>query len=405
MTTTVLVAARGAQEVELLQGFEADRGFTITRRCGDGPELTAAATAGVGQLAILHADFCPIDLDFLTGIKVTGCTIILLVESADHAPLARVATQMGIAVAGTVTEAITTAQEWRARSRARDQEIITDGALNSRGKIAAIWGPAGAPGRTTFAIEIASHLAASGARTLLIDADPYGGMIAPALGLLDEASGLIAATREAGRGTLTPDGLLEHAAGISKNLRALVGIPRADRWPELMPTALDNLWEIARSSAHWTIIDCGFSLESDEELTFDTHAPQRNGATLSALGAADAVVAVGQGDPVSIPRLVRGLAELRQVVQPEHLLTVVTRVRRSVAGGGASESIREILARYAAVPNVYTILEDSEAFDTALLEGKSVLEIAPQSDASGAIAALVEELAHSAVQPAPVSAI
>lgn len=395
MSAPVLLAARGPQEIELLQALEADRAFTVTRRCSDGPELVAAATAGVGQLAIIQAEFFPIDLDFLTSITITGCAVILVIdptEQAQHAPLARVAAEKGIAVAADVTEALQAAHEWLATPAPAPSEAISDGAAHPAGNICAIWGPAGAPGRTSLAIEIASHLAAGGQRTLLVDADPYGGMVAPALGLLDEASGLIAATRAAGRGALSPEGLLEQAVGISATLRVLVGIPRADRWPELTPTALDHVWKTARASAQWVIIDCGFSLETDEELMFDTRAPQRNGATLSALAAADTVVAVGQGDPLGMPRLVRGIGELRETASPQRLLTAVTRVRSSVAGSGPHDSVQEILRRYAGVATAHTIPEDRAAFDAALLAGKSVLELAPDSAATKAIARLTADL-------------
>src|SRR5690625_6043335 len=80
---------------------------------------------------------------------------------------------------------------------------------------------------------MAIHSAAGGQRTLLVDADPYGGRVAPALGLLDEASGLIAATRAAGRGALSPEGLLEQAVGISATLRVLVGIRSEEHTSEL----------------------------------------------------------------------------------------------------------------------------------------------------------------------------
>jgi len=63
-----------------------------------------------------------------------------------------------------------------------------------------------------------------------------------------------------------------------------------------------SLGETLRSSftSPWaetfTVVDCGFSLEQDEELSFDTAAPRRNGATLATLLAADterSVVAPG----------------------------------------------------------------------------------------------------------------
>ena len=62
---------------------------------------------------------------------------------------------------------------------------------------------------------------------------------------------------------------------------------------------------VAREMAPLTIVDCGFCLEADEEITFDTMAPRRNGATLALLAEADVVFAVGSGDPAGMERLIR----------------------------------------------------------------------------------------------------
>ena len=63
-------------------------------------------------------------------------------------------------------------------------------APRERGITIAVWGPAGAPGRTTIAVTIASELAAAGLTVALGDVDTHGAAIAPTLGLLDEAPGL-----------------------------------------------------------------------------------------------------------------------------------------------------------------------------------------------------------------------
>lgn len=393
MSAPVLLAASGVAEIELLHALESAPEFTVTRRCADGPELLASAQTGAGALAIITAEFCLLDVDFLSTITATDCAVILLVTGPEHAPLARVATEMGIAVAGDVNETLAAARTWIEQEAARSASSQTlDGVPSRGGKLLAVWGPAGAPGRTRMAIEIAHQLADANERTLLIDADPYGGVIASALGLLDEASGLIAATRAAGRGDLSADDLLRHAVGLGPNLRLLVGIPRPDRWPELAPVALSGVWQEARNAADWSVIDCGFSLETDEELMYDTHAPQRNAATLSALENADVVLVVGQADPVQIPRLVRGLGELREAVNPDRVLVAVTRVRATVAGNRAEESIAEILHRYANVPAVELIPEDQSAFDAALLAGKTVTETASDSAALQALARLAERI-------------
>src|SRR5262249_36215411 len=150
-----------------------------------------------------------------------------------------------------------------------------------------------------------------GVATLLADADVYGGVVAQALGLLDESAGLAGAARLANAGSLDRAGLADLARTVGPRLRVLTGIARADRWPELRPHALDVVWSLARGLAAATVVDCGFGLEQDEELSYDTMAPRRNGATLGVLELADAVVAVGSADPIGLQRLVRGLVELR----------------------------------------------------------------------------------------------
>ena len=94
-----------------------------------------------------------------------------------------------------------------------------------RGSVIAVWGPTGAPGRTTVAVGVADELARLGRSTLLIDADVYGGVIAPTLGLLDESPGLAAACRSAGASRLD-------AAGLGRIGLAVGSAPaRSDRNP------------------------------------------------------------------------------------------------------------------------------------------------------------------------------
>ena len=158
------------------------------------------------------------------------------------------------------------------------------------GAIIAVWGPAGAPGRTTVALNLASELALLGQPTVLVDADTYGGCIAQALSLLDEAPGLAAATRSADQGSLDLAALARLAPEVSPGLRVLTGIPKAERWPELRAAALEHVLTLTRRLARFTVIDCGFSLEDDEELSYDTLAPRRNAATLTSLAVADQVL-------------------------------------------------------------------------------------------------------------------
>lgn len=264
-----------------------------------------------------------------------------------------------------------------------------------------MWGPVGSPGRTTVAVTLAAELAAAGQATLLADADTYGACVAQTLGVLDEAPGLAAACRAATAGTLDAVMLARLAPVVSPRLRVLTGITRSDRWPELSVAGLERVWDVVRSVASWTVVDTGFSLERDEELTYDTMAPRRNGATLSALEAADVVLAVGTADPVGLQRLVRGLGELAELFPGLRPRVVVTRARASSVGASPDRRVREALERYAGVRDVVVVPDDRQAVDHALLVGRTLTETAPGSAARRALAWLAAELLGPAVSAGP----
>ncbi|MGN6330743.1 MAG: AAA family ATPase [Motilibacteraceae bacterium] len=262
-----------------------------------------------------------------------------------------------------------------------------------RGRVVAVWGPTGAPGRTTVATTLASEAARLGVPALLADADVYGGVVAQVLGLLDEAPGLAAAARLATTGSLDLPALARLAPVVPPGLRVLTGIARADRWPELRPGALEAVWALARSLATLTVVDCGFCLEQDEELSFDTLAPRRNGATLTTLEAADVVVAVGAADPVGLQRLVRGVSELREALPGVAPVVVLNRVRGGPVGRDHERQLVEALERYAGLHDPVLVPEDRNALDLALRRGEPLAEVAPGSPARKALAALAARLA------------
>ena len=247
------------------------------------------------------------------------------------------------------------------------------------GRVVAVWGPTGAPGRTTVAIGVADEAARLGVPTLLVDADTYGGAVAQLLGLLDEASGLASAARLADTGRLDRTSLAALARTIPPRLRVLTGLSRPDRWPEVGPDAMTDVLDQARTLCPLTVVDCGFCLEQDEELVFDTAAPRRNGATLATLEAADTVLAVGAADPVGLQRLIRGLASLRELapsVEPE---VVVNRVRRGPVPGDPGTQVAAALERFAGVRGVRSLPYDRAAADRALAEGRTLAEVAEKS--------------------------
>jgi Flp pilus assembly CpaE family ATPase len=262
-----------------------------------------------------------------------------------------------------------------------------------RGAVVAVWGPTGAPGRTTLATTLADELARLGTASLLVDADVYGGTVAAVLGLLDESPGIASACRQAGGQRLDAATLAGLCWQLAPDFRVLTGIPLAARWPELRPAGVTAVLAAARELADVTVVDCGFCLETDEELSFDTLAPRRNGATLAVLDAADTVIAVGSADPIGMQRLVRGLAELRDVEVAGRVWVVLNRVRDGVVPGDTERELGGALQRFAGHSPAALLPEDRRGLDAALATGRLPSEASPGSPFRRAVIELATALA------------
>jgi MinD-like ATPase involved in chromosome partitioning or flagellar assembly len=261
-----------------------------------------------------------------------------------------------------------------------------------RGTIIAVWGPEGAPGRTSLAIALAAELADApgdrGATIALADADTHAAAIAPALGLLDEAPGFAAACRLAGTGALDRAQFERiaqpHRAGRG-DIQVLTGLGRASRWPELTAQRVVGVLAAARDWSDVTVVDVAASFEHDEELMTDLNAPRRNAATIEVLRSADRVVAVGAADPIGLSRFLRAHSELAELVEPDRVVTVISKLRASAIGLNAAAQVRQTLARFGGIDDAILVPWDPAAFDAALLSGKALLDAAPRSPARAAI--------------------
>jgi MinD-like ATPase involved in chromosome partitioning or flagellar assembly len=412
---TVLVAVRAPeQEAAAVTVLGVQPQVTVARRCAELTELLAAAEAGAGTAAVVSGDLPGLDREAVARLRGAGLRVVALEDPATSAErLAGLGCD--VVVAEGDAENLVAAVKGDAPEVMAPPAAVPD--LGGRpGTIIAVWGPAGSPGRTTTAIELAAALAGvgtavprrsgllrrsrpvsppSGARTVLLaDADTYASSVTSRLGLLDDAPGLAAAARAAGQGVLDVVTLAGHSPVVLPGVRVLTGITRASRWPELHAASLDMVFQRCRELAAWTVVDCGPVLETDELLMYDTRAPQRNGATLSALQAADVVVVVGGADPVGLQRLVRGLEDLRDaaVPVPAARLVVVNRVRDAAVGRRAGAQVRDALARYAGVDDVHLVPDDPTGLDAALLAGRVLAECAPASPARTAFVGLAERV-------------
>ncbi|WP_369139961.1 AAA family ATPase [Modestobacter versicolor] len=411
MALQVFTAVTGAAwESELVGALDReDHGVTVVRRCVDVADLLAAAGTGTGQAALLSAELRRLDAAAVARLTAAGVAVVGLVEPGDTAAAARLR-QLGVLrvlpadalpeeIARALRDAVSGAPpaghdvaDPRAALPVLGLPPEASGRPAGPGRVVAVWGPTGAPGRTTVAVGIADEAARLEVSALLVDADVYGGVVAQVLGLLDESPGVAAATRQAAAGTLDLPALTRLAWAVGPHLRVLTGLARADRWPELRPQAMAAVLEEARRFAALTVVDCGFCVEEDEELSFDTAAPRRNGATLAVLESADEVLCVSGADPVALQRTVRALAALREVLPDVEPVVVVNQVRRGPVPGDARQEIADALERFAG-RGVRTFLPaDRRATDAALAGGRTLAEAAPHSPLRTGLRTLAAEL-------------
>ncbi len=405
MKLPVLTAAEGAAwEAGLVVALErGDHGVAVVRRCVDVVDLLAVAVSGQARAALVAAGLRRLDADAVDRLVAAGVVPVGVVRRGDVAAEDRLRA-IGVhhlvpddaeptIVASVIAEAVAGASGASPRpmrtfgdpAAATSQVIPPTGTSSAtperprRGSIVAVWGPTGAPGRTTVAVTLSDELARLGCPSLLVDADVYGGVIAAILGLLDESPGLAAACRQAASSRLDAATLAGLCWQIAPTLRVLTGIPRAERWPELRTSAVESVVTAARALADFTVIDCGFSLESDEELSYDTLAPRRNGATLAVLDAADVILAVGAADPIGLQRLVRGLAELRDAEIGAPIWVILNKVRRGVVPGDPRAELSAALDRFAGRQPAALLPFDADSLDAALAVGKTLGEVRPTS--------------------------
>jgi Flp pilus assembly CpaE family ATPase len=162
---------------------------------------------------------------------------------------------------------------------------------------------------------------------------------------------------------------------------------------------VEAVLEETRRLAEVTVVDCSFSLEDDEELSFDTAAPRRNGVTLAVLEAADTVLCVSGADPVALQRSIRALGELRDVLPGVEPLLVVNQVRRGPVPGDARREIADALERFAGHDVGFFLPADRRATDAALATGRTLAEVAASSPLRLALRSLAADLADVTEPP------
>lgn len=376
-----------------------NNGYTIVGRCSSADELSSVLSIADAELALVCAAPRYLNERLLTESDASGVRLVAMIGSDAER---RHAASVGL------YETVDVGAQWREIEEmlvgspvavpSRDVQNSTTG-----GQVIAVWGPAGSPGRTTLAINIAAEIAAEGYSVALADADTHSGSVAPALGLLDEAPGFAAACRLAGAESLTQQELErigQRYLSAHGSFWVLTGIGRANRWPELSSDRVVKAVRECRQWVDYTVLDTGFSLESDEEISSDLFAPRRNAATIAALREADQVVAVGAADPVGLSRFLRAHVDLLETIETDRVTAVMNKIRASAIGLNPSAQVAQTLQRFGGITAPVLVPHDQLALDAAVLGGKTLADVAGRSPARAALAEMVTARLLPPRQPA-----
>jgi MinD-like ATPase involved in chromosome partitioning or flagellar assembly len=362
----VLVLAGGASwEAPVLHAL-ARAGIVVTKRCVDVPDLMASAAAGGASVAVVGGDVPHLDAEAVT--HLLRYDVRTLAVTTDLAAADRLA-RMGVleSTAAHPDDVVAAVERTAHHDVVPDPGPAEEPAVGSEnGRIIAVWGPAGSPGRTTVAVGLAAELVARRPSVILVDADPYGGAVAQALGILDEISGLLAVARMANLGTLDEAAFARACRRVGDGVDVVTGLPRADRRVEVRPGVMSTVLAVAASLGD-VVVDCGFCLE-------DADVPlARDRMTLDALGSADEIVVVGSAEPNGLTRLARGLVELRDVTGGTPVRVVVNRMRPTL--GWSERDIVGMVEGYVRPAGVHFLPEDRAAVDRALVSGRALTEL------------------------------
>lgn len=371
----VLAAGGAAWESRVLRHLDGSRTLRLTRRCVDVADLLATIGTELAHVALVSVDLPGLDLDVVDRLSRAGIRVVAVEASAEQASRLGLGRPFGVEDLDAVAEL---------------DPAVPVAAVRAAPLIA-VWGPTGAPGRSSVALAVASALAARGNDTVLVDADVDGGAQAQMLGVLGDVSGLVAACRAANQGRA--DEVQRHAEIVEPGLRLLSGLARADMWSQIRPSALDLVLTGLADSAAAVVVDCGHGIEPG-----GPGGPGRHQSTIAILERADEIVVVGRAEPLGLTRLVRALHDLAAVAGGRSPRVLVNMARRTL--GWSDREVDATIARLTGISPQLHLPFDQAAWDAAGLAGRTPRAVAPSSPFVARIEAFaaglpIAEPAHS----------
>lgn len=372
LVRVVTVAGTPALEASLAEKIHSDERFVLLLRCVDRSELLGAIRGG--SLDVVVSCGLPQWVDPQVVDEARGRGIRVVVVGDDHPDRDRIV-RLGLRhVALGEPDAILRALD--ATGPPPPRAPLPE----PTGRLVAVWGPKGAPGRTSIALELASHIARVEASTVLVDGDPYGGDLVQLAGVVEEVPTVVWAARMAAKEELDADALRAQLRRVGRRGPVLLpGLPRPDLWPEVSEFGWRRLIGELRAGFEYTLCDTGFCFEPDPS-PYPEAGDGRNRIARVTLAEADRIVAVCRADPVGIKQFVWGIDALRELVDLDKVIVVLNRARH-----GERSELGKILERHTGKRPTACVPERVADWEKAVSAGVSVHELKPGSDVSKAL--------------------
>lgn len=382
--TTVLVLAGSDVEGPVLEALD-PAGLTV-RRCLDAVDLLARVQADEADAAIIEAPRHDLDLDALAALERHHTSAIAVASTSEGRAWAETLGFADVVDTAQIRSLPSVVADATARRPAPDPGPPPQ----PPGRLIAVWGPLGAPGRSTVAVNLAAELARRDhERVLLIDADPFGASLAQHLGLLDDVSGLLSAARAAGQGqSFDTGGLGEFTATVQPGFGVLTGLPRADAWRHVRPRAWQRILDTALAGHSTVVVDTGFCIEPPDDPTRAAH--HRHHLALDALARAGTILAVSTADPIGLARLVRGLDDVDALGVDADLRVVVN--QHDPTTGWRTRDVEDTLVALAARRPAAILPYDKTTAWGALAAARTLAEHHPDGALTRSVASLARAL-------------
>lgn len=381
MSISVVVLGNGEMLVRQIEGYRGE--LMVSRVCSDIAEAVGACEAGMADVLIVADQSLLPPMEQIDALLAQHTAVVLLADSTKKQQIPDVLQlPADIAMADLEQRIGTTLHslshpETPTAGNSRENSGKAPG---QQGRIVSFWGAPGSPGRSTIALNYAAEAAEAGKTVVLLDADTYAASMAIQLGLMDESASIAQLCRVIDSGS-TDISRLNAACSLIQvgeaTLRVATGIPRSSRWPEVRASALRRASLHLKEHYDLVVLDLAPFIELDEQLSFDTQAPQRNAVTVEMLQCSDEIFMIVRADSVGIPRALRAIDELDESVPGLNPRIVFNRISAASTGQSPKRRLVEAWERFGPSHDIAGYLpNDTAACNAAVLAGSPLLEIA-----------------------------